>query len=474
MNRFTGKDLVRYRRESGLSQAKLAARCSMTRDAIAKIEQENRSIYDVEQLQRFADVLGIPYERVFPQKGEQQAQAPVLDETHLLTAVPTGTTSSQREKAVYADFSYYFEMGMRLLLQEQRVQGWSSDEFRTRVLYAIRSSDEMDQLQNGETYTRRQSFSVIVGLPAILLGLAENAGAALAPIIAEEALPLYTASVPAAFALYFAGGQSEVERALPGYLSHLATLAQQPSKHQQPAAALGAQAYALDSLLLVQHEDLKAALKSSQQAIEYAKFAADPNIIAATLLRQAWIYWYLKRPAQILQLHQQAMQYINQITPLQKGRIYIGLAETYAELGKEQEALRFIGLAEDTFPDHPEADPAFLYTHYDDFSMLRLKGLAYLHLDQPQDAWNTFEQAGEVLPTTLVPHRVQLNGHQADVSVALGDLDMSSVLLESAVNSALSVGNDMRYREAYDIYGRMLARWGNERRVKDLRGLFQR
>lgn len=59
---FTGYQLRIYRRNRGLTQKELSSVVQMSRDAIAKIEAQDRVIRDIEMLKMLQKALNIPYE----------------------------------------------------------------------------------------------------------------------------------------------------------------------------------------------------------------------------------------------------------------------------------------------------------------------------------------------------------------------------------------------------------------------------
>ena len=118
----------------------------------------------------------------------------------------------------------------------------------------------------------------------------------------------------------------------------------------------------------------------------YGQIAEDPNLQVAALIEEALTFQYRKRLPQTLASYQKAFQVANcarEFSPIIKGRVYGGLAFACA-LGQQQEALRYMGLAYDTFPEHPEDDPHFSYTHYSHYYLYLYEGLMYTKLSQPQ------------------------------------------------------------------------------------------
>jgi hypothetical protein len=142
-------------------------------------------------------------------------------------------------------------------------------------------------------------------------------------------------------------------------------------------------------------------------------------------------------------------------------------------MGFEQEAKRAQGLALDTFPDIPEDDNQYEYTHFNRFTLTNFQGLMFLQLGQPQDAWRVFSEVEKVTPQGLVPQRVELLSRQAATSLGLGDLEQTCAYLETATTSALALGSDLRYSENCETYLDAQAKRPHEKRLKPLAELFQ-
>ena len=49
---------------------------------------------------------------------------------------------------------------------------------------------------------------------------------------------------------------------------------------------------------------------------------------------------------------------------LQRSRVHAELAVVYGQLGREQDAIRAAGQAEELYPDDPQDDPSFLYAEF--------------------------------------------------------------------------------------------------------------
>jgi DNA-binding XRE family transcriptional regulator/tetratricopeptide (TPR) repeat protein len=292
----------------------------------------------------------------------------------------------------------------------------------------------------------------------------------------EEILAVSGTNVPIFWRLYFDGHLAEVGQALPGYLSQLSSLAEEPSMYQKQAANLASKAHQLACMITLQPQDYASALIHADHALQYARVAEDPGLQVASLIRKALVYFYLKRPSQKLWAYQEAMQFSKSVSPLLQGRVYMGLAEAYSDLTRldpthETAALQFLERMYRTFPENPKGDQAFAFTH---FKLPQgYEGVVYLNLNQPSKAWEALTQVDRNTPTLIVPDRVELTIRQAKASVALENLEQSKTYLERAVDSANRLGSQLRRNESYGVYQQMLNKWPNEQQVKDLAELFR-
>jgi tetratricopeptide (TPR) repeat protein len=330
----------------------------------------------------------------------------------------------------------------------------------------------MTQQHEGKSTTRREALEFLVGLPLALMSL-NSIKSEKSVLLAEEVLPSYVTAIPACWRLYFDGGLATVEQVLPGYLVQLSTLAQQASSYQRLAASAASQAYQLSWLLALQHQDFGSALSAIKQAFHYGDIADDNHLRLASLVRQAHIFFHLKRPIQQLQLHEKALQYSNSVSPLLRGWLYVVLAESQAHLGQEDEARHSLSLARDLFPEHPEDDPHFSYVPVDGFFFTNHEVLTQLHLNQPKQALERLSHIDKDVPTTVVPRRVELLNRKAEASLKLGDMEQTCVQVEAAGTFALQLGSDLRYSEACETFQQVQIKWPRERRVKALAELFK-
>ncbi len=272
------------------------------------------------------------------------------------------------------------------------------------------------------------------------------------------------------------GSLDAVKQLLPTFLPQLSAFAQQLSDYQKTSACLASQGYQLAYVIASHREDFNAALTACEQAHYYGKVAQDANLQVAALIRQGVTFLNRKRPYQTLEAYQQALQLADNVSPLVRTRLYAGLAEVHGKLQNEQEALRSIVLAQDSFPDDPQRDPASLYIHFPYSSVFLHEGLALLDLHRPGQAAKVLEQVDGLHPKMEISERSRLDllNQQALAAGQQGDLDQFDKYMEEAITSAHRLGSELRLSEAWDIFIRMRDQWRYEPRIQSLGSFFAR
>ncbi|HLI87882.1 MAG TPA: helix-turn-helix transcriptional regulator [Ktedonobacteraceae bacterium] len=287
----------------------------------------------------------------------------------------------------------------------------------------------------------------------------------------EEALPLWESSLKTFWQLYFNGGIPVIEQALPSLLSQLAVAAQSSSKEQKRVASLASQAYQMSWLLALQRQDFGQALSSINYAYTYAQMAEDVNLLLASLVRQAHIYYHLANPVQQLLIHEQAMQFAPAAHPLLCSWLYLLLAENHAHLQHAKEAETFLDLAKKTLPNEDaRRDPHFSFVSMNHFLITNFEVISLLHLQQPHKALDMLTHLGL---SAADPRCSELLNHKLMIFYTLDDMEQSAQWFAPAVQMAKQANSRLRYNEVCRIYGKMIAKWPKEQKIKELATLLR-
>jgi len=358
---------------------------------------------------------------------------------------------------------------------------WTGQEgfqqtLQTTVGRLVKEFDAMEQqyLPAEGLFTRRDALMVIVGLPLGLL--AKLRSGSITTAILEEFLAQCTASVVTCWHFLKGTEFHQVESVLSWYLPELEKLAYQPSKYQKNMANLTAQGHLLLATLALHQNNLLSREVHCRRAIQFGQLAEDINLSVTARKWLAVTYYYAKSPSKALQTYQEIEPFIDQVSPLLRGSIYVKMANTYAQCGREQKALWCLRMAYEHFPETPEQDPCFLYADCGRQSLPIWEGLTYLDLGQPEHAWNAFERVEQLSAIITVPERARIEAinHQAEAAIALGDQERFRTYLEIGVNGAKLLASEKRYNEALDVYRQARRAWSHEPRIKALQDLFTR
>jgi transcriptional regulator with XRE-family HTH domain/tetratricopeptide (TPR) repeat protein len=265
-----------------------------------------------------------------------------------------------------------------------------------------------------------------------------------------------------------------VEQILPTYLPHITAFAQQSSNSQQArAAGLASRGFILAAE--IDKKNVPAMETYTQQAVFYSQFSHDSNIQVDALRVEATIALVAKQPLKALLTYQKALPLMHQVSPLLRSRVYLGLASASARCGQKQDALRYLGLAQEHFPAQPEADPNFQYLYMSASrpALHLYEALTFSDLKQPKDAWNALMQVNGVQPKMPVTEstRIEFINLQAKTAAMLGNMEESCTYLQAGVDAADAAGYSIWREEATEIYQDLVRIWPHELQIRRLGSL---
>ncbi len=267
-----------------------------------------------------------------------------------------------------------------------------------------------------------------------------------------------------------------VEQILPTYLPQITALANQSSNWQAKAASLASRGFILAAE--IDKKNVTAMQTYTQQAVFYSQLSQDSNIQADALRVEATIALVAKQPFKTLFTYQKALPLVDQVSPLLRSRIYLGLASAYARCGQKQDALRYLGLAQEHFPAQPEEDPNFLYMCMSASrpALHLYEALTFSDLKQPNDTWKALMQVNGIQPRMSVTEstRIEFINLQAKTAAMLGNMDESCTYLQTAIEAADKAGYSVWREEAAEVYQEMMKLWPHELQVRRLGKLFQK
>ncbi len=271
--------------------------------------------------------------------------------------------------------------------------------------------------------------------------------------------------------MYYSDGPLFIEPFLQAFLFQI-----KPLSHHPEYSSTVSQVYQLLADIAIDQENYGSALKFREQALLYARESGDHNLEVTALIRLANMYFHRKQTLYSLRSYQQALPLLKEASPLLRGRVYVGLAEVLAMRGEREDALKYMGLAYESYPEHPEQDPTYYYTHFSRYDLYVFgDSQTRLFLDQPKEAQKSLSVARRELPSlnTELRSQVDLLYYQLSSSVKLGSLEEGSIYLQAALTRAKKANSWLYYNKILAVYQEMQQKWPREKSVQELDELFQ-
>lgn len=329
-----------------------------------------------------------------------------------------------------------------------------------------REAPDLDVLH---AVSRRQALMTLGALPLALTGTRPSPGASQA-MTDDMFLARCAASLTACWHLLRGSDLGAVEQLLAGYLVPLEALAYQDSPCRRAAAVLTAQAHRVCGIIALHRDQLGVREHHCRRALHFAEVASDTGSHASALISLASTYFYAADPVAAAAVYEQAFRHGAALPPLQQSRVHAELAVVYGQLGREQDALRATGQAEELYPGRPEDDPSYLYAEFTRSSLALERGLAYVALAEQFPGRNYQNRASDIFGEAAGagPARIQFEivNHQAGVAVLQGDLDRFEAYMTQGMGGVALLGSRQRLREMQATWQRAATRWPGETRLK--------
>jgi transcriptional regulator with XRE-family HTH domain len=329
-----------------------------------------------------------------------------------------------------------------------------------------REAPDIDMLH---AVSRRQALMTLGALPLALTGTRPSPGAS--QVMADDMfLARCAASLTACWHLLKGSDLGSVEQLLVGYLLPLEALAYQDSPRRQAAAVFTAQAHRVCGIIALHRNQLGVREQHCRRALHFADIASDTGSHASALISLASTYFYAADPVAAAAVYERTFCHGAALPPLQQSRVHAELAVVYGQLGREQDALRATGHAEDLYPGRPEDDPSYLYAEFTRSSLALERGLAYVALAGQFPGRGYQDRAADIFGEAAGagPARIQFEivNHQAGVAVLQGDLDGFEAYMIRGMDGVALLGSRQRFREMRATWQQAAARWPGEKRLR--------
>lgn len=194
-------------------------------------------------------------------------------------------------------------------------------------------------------------------------------------------------------------------------------------------------------------------------------------------LRQLSITFdYLERPDKVLQVYQQAIPYLGEVSPLLRACVYADISGAYTQMNQQQEAFRFLELAYEHFPEKYDNEPSYLSTICRYSTLIICSGLHHLHFGQPDEAAKIFAHIDGLQPKISMPERIRIDllNCQVEVFAELKHMEQACYYLEAAGKASIAIGSERRFQESFTVFQQMQKTWKDEPLIRNLESIFIR
>ena len=344
------------------------------------------------------------------------------------------------------------------------------------VMFDAVAADNAPAVDRLYDFSRRQALLSLAALPmSHILGSSTFHDAPVVSTATELFLSRGAASITACWHLLKGANLPTVDQILSTYLMTLEGVARQHSKYQGAAARLASQAHRISGIIALHRNQLKLREAHCKQALHYATIAAHVSSQASAIISLASTYYYTSEPARAAAVYERALELESAMPPLQCSRVRAELSVAYGQLGREQEAIRAAGVAEELYPDNPEQDPSFLYAEFTPASLDLERGLAFVALAEQFPGRNYQDKAADIFGhlnsmTTAVPARIRFEiiNNQAVTAVLRSDLEAFESYISQAIEGATLLASKQRLRELTIAWHKAAQLWPREPRLKAL------
>ncbi|MBV8822722.1 MAG: hypothetical protein JO123_08030, partial [Ktedonobacteraceae bacterium] len=298
--------------------------------------------------------------------------------------------------------------------------------------------------------------------------------------INEETLEHFAELTTTCWRLHNANQTTTVKQILPAFLPQIEAIAQQSSIYQKKAAEITTQGYLLASFIYTpgyMKYPLNVGQRYSKLAVQYSEVAQDFSLRVAALQDHGVGAFIAGKTEEALETHLRALPFLPFVSPLIQSRLYMSIASAYATCGKHNDTLasKYLDLAHQAYPRQPEADPSYLYTVSHPVVVHLNDGLTYMDLGRYQDAWDSMENANDIIPKMTVPEslRIEVINLQARAAIGLGDLEASLTYVEAAREASAAQGFNLWQSEAHEVFQQIQRTWPDEQQVKGVAERFR-
>ncbi|GCE45234.1 DNA-binding XRE family transcriptional regulator [Thermosporothrix hazakensis] len=237
------------------------------------------------------------------------------------------------------------------------------------------------------------------------------------------------------------------------------------------AAALAVEACLLRATIAKHALDYRASVYYRGEAVTLSQFTSDSMLRAAALAYKAcWlVQGNIRRPQEAINIYKNALHFVGESPSLMYSDILGEMAEAYAMLQDEENAMRCIERSAQTYPKRPELDPAYTYGDYPPSLLWQWYAKVHMHLGNFRQAEEALRKSEQSAPT----RRGECENAILRAACAAGtnDLDTFVYNMKIGVRLAQELKSEHRKQLAKDVVASAPDRWLSEKQVQEVKEL---
>jgi transcriptional regulator with XRE-family HTH domain len=335
-----------------------------------------------------------------------------------------------------------------LVAHYRRARNWTQEQLAAALQVDTRTVQRMERKAMIREVNRRRLLVAMLGIPAGLLGLAEEQQAAQRTTVTvnDDRMAFLEDELTTRREMYHTGGTLRAARGITTWCREVERLAAaaRTTAWRERALTVLTLSYQLQGSILADDMLYQEAHRWHEQALRVAQDLGDRELIAAALARRGVTFVQEERAHDALRYLTAALETIRQAgLPGLRGYALQALSEAYAKSGQPQESWRAIGLAERILERYEDGQQEGERTQakIDMATVTAQKGVNAVLLGEYERAITSIEKSLQSYDPTLVRARARLLAQKAEALSKLRLLDACVETAREALTLARSVGS---------------------------------
>ncbi len=367
----------------------------------------------------------------------------------------------------------------QVVVQYRKLRNWSQQDLATELHVDVRTVQRIEQQPMIKNLDRRRFLVALLGIPASLMGLDEEAQRSQVTekasiLFNDDPMSFFEDQMQTRWEVHLIGGPLRANHGLHGWIKEVNSFAAsvRGTAWNRRALTTLCMSYQLQGSVAGDMIHYTQAHAAYQHAFHIAQELNDPEMMAAVYAREGIVFMRQEKPLE-------AITYLNNALNAIRGKGYTQLmgnilqvrSEAYAKSQQRQECWRSIGLAESVLQQRNQAQERS-HRLFNAASVNAHKGIDALLLHDYERALMLLDKSLTTYNPTLTPGRARLLARKAEAYYGLGIIDACTSTAEEALSLACSVGASNTLTRVKNLHASLSqSLWKKERSVARLGAL---